>query len=687
MKKIFYLLIICFCCFLSLIVINVNVSADSNDAYLIMTNPADDCNTKVTITWHSKIIDTFVEYTLKEDTDFSESIKIKGIYEELTIYDGTTNGEVADYKCYVTLENLLSDTEYIYRVGKNNMSDVHTFKTGGEDNFNFAVVSDIHVYSKLSSRLTKAEDIINKMNNKASLSFVLSVGDTLAYGTHRGYWDDLCNSSIINNYIFAPTPGNHDYYNGSAKFLDSSYFNAYTKNPSNGPKGMENTTYYFYYNNIMFISLNSEDACTNTSKKQLQREWLIDVLENNNANFIVVYFHRSMYPGSGSNKGHATTMKDAYQDLFDKYGVDVVFGGHDHVYVRTAKILGGTTSPSSMFGTTYISLPQIGDRASSANSDYTDVAKKFGSISGGLLFKATKDSLSFELIDDSGEVLDGGLVASKMSLFDQKKFERYTKIDYENNFSNMKLSLYEGLFQRAINVKVYKGQDVLLDFRPEYNKTEYSIPNVSDISLKEEYKLVITYRDDSVYEKDITVENKDLDISFTSNDITCFIDEMPLIVVNNSLDLDFDYQFEYDDEYLEIKENKLYPKKVGNTIIKVLVDEEEVLQINVTINEIIKYYATLNLGGGTLDGSEEKILVDELNNLKDPVKEGFVFDGWYLDAEFANPLELKDFNEDITIYAKWKEVVTEKNQGCNNAAVFYYSLLLLGLCIIRRKKI
>lgn len=684
MKKYLYaFLVSLLCCFLFTYV-NVSVKASNGDAYLIMTNPAENSNNSMIITWHTLIEGTYVEYTLREDTDFSDSIKADGIYESLTIYDGTTNSDVTDFKCYAILSELESDTEYIYRVGKNNMSEIHTFKTGGNENFNFAVVSDIHVYTKLATRLSKAEEIINNMDKKADLSFVLSVGDTMAYGTHRGYWNDLCGSSIINNYIFAATPGNHDYYNGSATFLDASYFNAYTKNPDNGPDGMKNTTYYFKYNNILFISLNSEDACTNATKKQIQRVWLEEVLENNPSNFVVAYFHRSMYPGSGSNKGHATTMKGAYQDLFDKYGVDVVFGGHDHVYVRTAKILNGATSPSSMFGTTYISLPQIGDRASAANDDYTDIAKKFGSISGGVLFKASEDSLSFELIDDSGNVLDGGVVASKMSLMDQKKFERYTKIDYEEKFSNMKLSLYEGLFQRAINIKVYDGENVVLDFRPEYNKTEYPIENVSDMMLKKEYKLIITYRDGTTYQKEIIIENKDLEISFTHNDIECLINDEIVINIENNLDLKFEYQLKINEEYLEIKDNKIYAIKDGKTTIEVFLDSEKVLDINVVIKPIPKYYATLNYNNGN---ASEKVLIEELISLKEPIKEGYIFKGWYLDAEYTTPFENKEYFEDINLYASWeKEEQQENKEGCNSATILYTSLVLLGVFFLRRRK-
>ena len=686
MKRYFYLFFIFLFGLFSIIFIDNSISASSSDAYLIMTNPAEDSNSSITITWHTLIEGTFVEYTLKEDTTFTNSIKVDGEYKSLTIYDGTSKANVTDYKCYATLTNLQSDTEYIYRVGKTNMSEVHHFKTGGTANFNFAVVGDIHVYSSLASRLSKAETLIEDMNSKANLSFVLAVGDTMAYGTNRGYWDDLCNSKIIEKYMFVSTPGNHDYYNSSATFLDASYYNAYTQNPDNGPNNMKNTAYYFYYNDILFISLNSEDACTNESKKNAQAKWLEEVLKNNNSNFTVVYFHRSMYPGSGGNTGHAKTMKGAYQSLFDKYGVDLVFGGHDHVYVRTNKILNGTTSDSSLFGTTYISLPQIGDRVNSANSDYTDVAKKFGGLSGGVLFQATEDTLSFQLYNDAGEMLDGGAIFSKMSSLDQKKLDRYTKISYEEKFSNMKLDIYEGLFQRAINIKLYDGEKAVLDFRPEYNKIRYDIPNVSDVALKKDYKLVISYRDGTSYEKEFNIENKDLNITFSHDDISCFVNDELNIDIKNSLDMQFNYTYQYDDEYLEYQDGKWTAKKVGNT--KIVASTPEIpnaIEINVDIKELPKIKVNYQLDGGVYADQVSEFEYGESIELTAPTKEGYNFMGWYLDQEYTTLFVNGVYEEDITVYAKW-EKIEEVKSGCNKAALLFNSLLLLGLFVIRKRK-
>lgn len=47
----------------------------------------------------------------------------------------------------------------------------------------------------------------------------------------------------------------------------------------------------------------------------------------------------------------------------------------------------------------------------------------------------------------------------------------------------------------------------------------------------------------------------------------------------------------------------------------------------------------------------------------DPTKEGFEFDGWYIDAEFNGEFSVELLVRDITLYAKWKEVVIEPDPG------------------------
>lgn len=53
--------------------------------------------------------------------------------------------------------------------------------------------------------------------------------------------------------------------------------------------------------------------------------------------------------------------------------------------------------------------------------------------------------------------------------------------------------------------------------------------------------------------------------------------------------------------------------------------------------------------------------LDQFELPENPAKDGFVFDGWYLDETYENPFESINIEKGtITLYAKWKEIKDEK---------------------------
>lgn len=69
-----------------------------------------------------------------------------------------------------------------------------------------------------------------------------------------------------------------------------------------------------------------------------QYKFVIDDLEkaskNKNIDWIIVMFHKPMYSPL-SKQLEEYIVRDKYQPLFDKYNVDLVISGHNHIYSRT----------------------------------------------------------------------------------------------------------------------------------------------------------------------------------------------------------------------------------------------------------------------------------------------------------------------------------------------------------------
>lgn len=102
---------------------------------------------------------------------------------------------------------------------------------------------------------------------------------------------------------------------------------------------------------------------------------------------------------------------------------------------------------------------------------------------------------------------------------------------------------------------------------------------------------------------------------------------------------------EIESEFIEfVKEN----------VKQIKVEKEELKEEE----EVIYYSLSFETNGG--NEIEKQILTqDEVTSLVLPIKEGWVFQGWYKDSEFAEAYTFGDvLTEDITIYAKWGKYIS-----------------------------
>jgi predicted MPP superfamily phosphohydrolase len=64
-----------------------------------------------------------------------------------------------------------------------------------------------------------------------------------------------------------------------------------------------------------------------------QVKWLEEELKSAKETWKIVFFHHPLY-SSGGTHGSDTKLRQTLEPLFVKYGVSVVFSGHDHIYER-----------------------------------------------------------------------------------------------------------------------------------------------------------------------------------------------------------------------------------------------------------------------------------------------------------------------------------------------------------------
>ncbi len=219
---------------------------------------------------------------------------------------------------HVILNNLLPGTEYYYRVlpdGK-----INRFKTFPQqaDSLCFVVFGD----TRSDSAMHQA--VIDRMSNY-SFDFLVHTGDLVNKGYDTDDWRRFfaIEANVLASKIFVPTIGNHE----KPFWQYDTLFSL---------PGIE----YFYsirYANICFICLNTEMELDGIQKKWLANE-LNYFSTDSTIDWIFVSLHKPPY-SSGSH-GSAIDVRQQWCPIFERYGVDIVFCGHDHAYERTKEING-----------------------------------------------------------------------------------------------------------------------------------------------------------------------------------------------------------------------------------------------------------------------------------------------------------------------------------------------------------
>jgi predicted phosphodiesterase len=94
--------------------------------------------------------------------------------------------------------------------------------------------------------------------------------------------------------------------------------------------------YAFTYGSVRFIALNTSASFGTESS---QYAWLVEELqseETTSAAWQIVFFHHPVF-SSGVEYFAAGDMEELFPPLFEQYGVDIVFSGHEHNYERSEK--------------------------------------------------------------------------------------------------------------------------------------------------------------------------------------------------------------------------------------------------------------------------------------------------------------------------------------------------------------
>ncbi|HYY86302.1 MAG TPA: metallophosphoesterase [Nitrososphaeraceae archaeon] len=182
----------------------------------------------------------------------------------------------------------------------------------GEENFNFAAAGDFGCS-------TNTQNTIENMQSKDP-EIVLTLGD-LSYHSTADCWFDMM--SPVKDKLML-TLGYHDVEDGQAKM--NQYMNSFA---------LEKPFYSYDYNKVHFLVMSAKSVYYKGSEQyNFVEDDLKKASENENVNWIVVSSYGPPYT-SPSEHTAFKELREVYHPIFEKYGVDLVLGGHNHNYQRT----------------------------------------------------------------------------------------------------------------------------------------------------------------------------------------------------------------------------------------------------------------------------------------------------------------------------------------------------------------
>ncbi|MCL2126675.1 MAG: metallophosphoesterase [Treponema sp.] len=385
-----------------------DTGSDAGKPYNITNNFGEDSSTEFLAQWHNdSSITTQSLQVVTAAGSFADAVEIPAETEAFQ-----TSGTIGNFPLRnifrVHITGLSPATMYKYRMGtEGTWSKVFYYTTSGGPNtdFSFTVVSDPQnaTHTEMISTLRKANDFDS--DNR----FFLLCGDLVEQiGQNPGEIVSYTNAANEFNTLtpIAATQGNHDTYPAAGGYDiivgESTIFNGFVTFPANGcePDPTRSQSYYFYYNNVLFIMLNT--LVTGT-QHPVQVNWLREILDNDRAKGLSKYTIVATHMGAFGNHYYEDywikLTRETYGRLFSDYGVDIVFSGHDHTYARTNPIKIGSDSTISVIdfeptpgGTIYSIAASTGP-------------KNYGSATGSTPYLAA----SFKVMTTKGEDIMPGM--------------------------------------------------------------------------------------------------------------------------------------------------------------------------------------------------------------------------------------------------------------------------------------
>lgn len=224
----------------------------------------------------------------------------------------------------VRFDGLVPGARYEYAVttGSGPSSDIVRTAPGTDEPFTFLVYGDTRHGHAVHRHLVRALEFDHA-------SFVLHTGDFIDDGLKRANWLRFFEIShpLMRRVPLYPTVGNHE--NAFESGLEA--YRRYFAVPDDGPR--PEVVYAFSWGNSRFFVIDSNKPFVGAPQTTWLRSRLREAAADPQVRHLFVSIHHSPYT-SGPHGPNQELLDSGLVDDMRRYGVDLLFAGHDHIYER-----------------------------------------------------------------------------------------------------------------------------------------------------------------------------------------------------------------------------------------------------------------------------------------------------------------------------------------------------------------
>ncbi len=311
----------------------------------------EDTSTSVNISYFTKysVTDTDIQIVpYSANPDFSKGSTVKAdiktnceVEAEREYYAidlgfiGIINHKVKVNRHTIAINGLEAGEKYCYRIGDADRgwwSETGVINTADKStSFSFFHMTDPQSVTEKQYTDNWAATLGTAFS-KHNADFILSTGDMVDNGNDFVEWKRMFNtaSSSLMSTVLMTASGNHEARGDYAQIQNFVYSNLPEQDTTTG------VYYSFDYNTAHVAVLNTNNLNDDGSLSNDQLEWLKADMNGSDKAWKFVALHKAPYSnGSHFDDDDVSALRAQLQGLMPELDIDVVFQGHDHVYMRT----------------------------------------------------------------------------------------------------------------------------------------------------------------------------------------------------------------------------------------------------------------------------------------------------------------------------------------------------------------